>query len=215
MAFAITKSLLLRAYRNFDAEPLLGLYNDPLVARSTRTADPVVPISRGKQQAFAEGINRALLSLIIEVRDDYNEGHARQWNERERRVGHVALNTGKPRHLDLGIALMPRWWGKGFGTEATEWLVKYVFEQLGVHRVFLGVFTNNPRAVSLYRKMYVGSSSCVSSETDGKMRDSGFVEEGRDRQAIWQDGAWVDQIHMSILENEYWERKRSEKAAQQ
>lgn len=36
----------------------------------------------------------------------------------------------------------------------------------------------------------------------------GFVEEGRLRKALWLDGDWIDIILMSILEDEWAERRR-------
>jgi hypothetical protein len=37
---------------------------------------------------------------------------------------------------------------------------------------------------------------------------SGFVQEGRKRSALFQDGKWVDLIDMGIVAEEYWTAKQ-------
>ena len=74
-------------------------------------------------------------------------------------------------------------WGHGYGGEATALMVDHAFTSLGLHRVALSVFAFNERAIRAYTRV-------------------GFVAEGRAREAIWRDGRWWDEIHMSVLEPE-------------
>ena len=74
-------------------------------------------------------------------------------------------------------------------TEATELMVEHAFTRLALHRVALTVFEFNVRALRTYRKC-------------------GFFEEGRARQAIFRDGQYWDEIHMSILLDEWEARNR-------
>jgi RimJ/RimL family protein N-acetyltransferase len=69
-------------------------------------------------------------------------------------VGHLALHTrnDKNRDLSMGIALVEKWWGQGFGTEVLQWAVMYGFEQLGAHRISLGTLGSNKRAMELYKR---------------------------------------------------------------
>jgi RimJ/RimL family protein N-acetyltransferase len=53
-----------------------------------------------------------------------------------------------------------------------------------MNRLWLLVLENNKVALSLYRK-------------------AGFVEEGRQRKAIFRDGRYLDYLMMSILRSEY------------
>ena len=78
-------------------------------------------------------------------------------------------------------------WGKGYGTEATDLMLAHAFTRLALHRVALMVFEFNPRAIRSYEKC-------------------GFVVEGRARQAIVRDGRFWDEIHMSVLAEE-WEAR--------
>ena len=88
----------------------------------------------------------------------------------------------------LGISIGDKdYWGKGYGEEAMTLLLDYAFDHLNLHRVHLGVFSTNPRAQRLYRKL-------------------GFVDEGVDREAVFKDGSYIDNIRMSILDRE-WKRR--------
>ncbi len=63
-------------------------------------------------------------------------------------------------------------------------MLEHAFGTLGLHRVGLAVFAFNERAIRSYRKV-------------------GFVVEGRSREAIWRDGRFFDEIHMSVLADEW------------
>jgi RimJ/RimL family protein N-acetyltransferase len=61
------------------------------------------------------------------------------------------------------------------------------FNNLNLHRIELGVFDFNPRAIHVYEKL-------------------GFKREGVLRDYLFSDGAYHDQILMSILDHEYREK---------
>ncbi|KAL1725843.1 acyl-CoA N-acyltransferase [Schizophyllum commune] len=107
-------------------------------------------------------------------------------------VGNVELHGGQNKNRDGGLAIVlhESIRGKGHGTEIVRWVVDYAFLQLGLHRVSLSVMGDNPRALALYNKV-------------------GFVEEGRKRKGIWQDGDWVDMIDMGILYDEWLAARQS------
>ncbi len=79
---------------------------------------------------------------------------------------------------------------QGYGAEAIDAIVRYGFEELGLHRVGLSVFEFNEGAISTYEKL-------------------GFREEGRLRQALKRDGTFHDAILMSVLGSEWRLRSRS------
>ena len=85
----------------------------------------------------------------------------------------------------VGIGLGEReYWGKGYGTDAMRLALRYAFMELNLHRVTLGVFEYNPRAIRSYEK-------------------AGFREEGRRRQALLRSGRRWDEIEMGILREEW------------
>jgi len=71
-------------------------------------------------------------------------------------------------------------WGRGYGTEAVQLLVRHAFDDLDLHRVHLHVFATNERAVRAYEK-------------------AGFRAEGTLRDDARIDGRYVDVLVMATL----------------
>jgi RimJ/RimL family protein N-acetyltransferase len=130
---------------------------------------------------------------------DEEEWFNRQRNERDAR--HFALLTraeGKligncglhqidwtNRNAIFGIFIGDRnYWDKGYGTDATRTLLRYAFEEAGLHRLELEVFDFNPRAIRTYEKC-------------------GFKLEGIRQQALYREGAWHAGHIMAILADEW------------
>lgn len=73
-------------------------------------------------------------------------------------------------------------WGGGFGTDAMHTLLRYLFRQLGLHRISLTVHESNVRAQRSYAK-------------------NGFRHEGVMQDWAYFDGHWENGILMSVLEH--------------
>jgi RimJ/RimL family protein N-acetyltransferase len=82
------------------------------------------------------------------------------------------------------IALSPGLAGHGYGTEAARLLLGYAFDQVGLHRVQLEVYSFNTRAIRAYRK-------------------AGFILEGRLRDAHVWEGRRYDVLCMAALRSEW------------
>ena len=107
--------------------------------------------------------------------------------EEDLTIGLIGLNGIQWVHGDawVGIGLGEReYWGEGYGTDAMGILLRYAFEELNLHRLSLGVFEYNSRAIRSYEKV-------------------GFVIEGRIRQFLNRDGRRYDMIFMGILRDEW------------
>ena len=79
------------------------------------------------------------------------------------------------------------YWSQGYGTDAMLTFVRFGFDEMNLHRIDLTVDADNPRAIRCYQKC-------------------GFVEEGRLRENRYQQGKYGDQLVMSILRDEFYER---------
>lgn len=98
-------------------------------------------------------------------------------------LGEVVLNEldEDNRSVNFRISLAgPHVFGRGYGTEATRLALWYAFDMARLHRVWLEVYTFNPRALRVYEKC-------------------GFVREGLHRDALWWDGTWHDAVSMAML----------------
>lgn len=133
--------LRLRASRPGDAERLAALARDPEVARFA-----------GPPMLFPESVEK--------VREWLGRRSADQvrW-VMETLGGEVVGSTGlhridcPDRHCWFGIWLgPPAVWGRGYGTEATLLVTRFAFRQLGMEKVYLGVYEGNERGMRAYRK---------------------------------------------------------------
>ncbi len=75
-------------------------------------------------------------------------------------------------------------WNKGYGTETVRLLLRHGFETLNLHRIYLRVYSTNPRAIRAYEKV-------------------GFVLEGTMREAVYRHGRYADIHVMSVLRSEW------------
>jgi len=101
-------------------------------------------------------------------------------------IGYTTLKRARPEHrsAEFGIAIERGHWNAGYGTDATQTLLRFAFAEMGLHRVELDVLDTNTRAQRVYEKC-------------------GFQVEGRARESRFRDGRWCDTIRMSILDREF------------
>ena len=70
--------------------------------------------------------------------------------------------------------------GKGYGTEAARLMIRYCFEELKLHRLFLRVYAENLQAIRSYEK-------------------AGFEKEAYLRDDVYVEGRYRDIVLMGIL----------------
>ena len=101
-------------------------------------------------------------------------------------VGEAVLNAWDPGNQSCSFRILigPGGQGRGLGTEATRLIVGHGFEQLGLHRIALEVYSFNPRARRAYEK-------------------AGFRAEGVLRESLRYGEEWIDATVMSILADEW------------
>ena len=89
------------------------------------------------------------------------------------------------RSANFRVALFqPEACGKGTGSWMIRCTLEFAFQALRLHRLSLDVFSFNHRAIRAYEK-------------------AGFRREGVLRDAVWDGGAYADDILMSMLEEEW------------
>jgi len=101
--------------------------------------------------------------------------------------GHIELGGIDPRNRSLRIGrvlLDPAVRGRGLGVAMMRRAVAIAFDQLGMHRVELGVFDVNPQAIACYER-------------------AGFRKDGMRRESfLGSGGAYWSEVIMSILSSE-------------
>lgn len=99
-------------------------------------------------------------------------------------IGHIALYAVKRLPYSsafVGYAMDEIYVGKGIVTEAVELVVRFAFEQIGLHRVEAYVSTQNNASIRVLEK-------------------SGFQREGLLRKLLYINGEWVDHYMYACLD---------------
>ncbi|HEY4430969.1 MAG TPA: GNAT family protein [Paenibacillus sp.] len=169
------KHINLRGVEESDLEVYYNFLLDDEMGRLTGSQGE---ISREQTAAWIRKISvpaddRVDLMIIVKETDEL--------------IGEVVLNEIDPDNRSANIRIGIRGHehrGKGYGTEAMTQMMRYGFEALKLHRIHLGVYPFNPRAVHVYEKL-------------------GFKRDGVERDALYVDGEFHNLILMSMLENEY------------
>jgi RimJ/RimL family protein N-acetyltransferase len=139
-----------------------------------------LPISQAQEeQWFADVLKRPRdeQPLAIEARDEQG------WVL----IGSCGFHEidWRNRNAELGILIGEKsYWNRGYGAEVMRLLLRHGFTTLNLHRISLRVFEANPRAIRAYEK-------------------AGFIHEGRQRQAEFRDGQYLDVLLMSVLRPEW------------
>lgn len=170
---------MLRRHRPENLAAFQRWYRDPEIARLTRyRTDPMTPDDI-ERYFRARVLGGDTLSYAIHQTDGDRLIGSATFSQLDVSNGSVTY------HITIGERDC---WGRGYGTEATELMLRLAFEELGLHRVALAVFEFNRRAIRSYEK-------------------AGFRVEGRLRDTILRGGRHWDEISMSILEHE-WRARR-------
>jgi RimJ/RimL family protein N-acetyltransferase len=145
--------------------------NDAEVTRGLESG--IFPSTKESIISFVEKTANSKENIFLAICDKSTGKH----------IGNIKLGNVNwvHRHADLGILIGDKSaWGKGFGTDACKLLVDHAFTKLNLHKVWLAVFSNNPSAIKVYKRL-------------------NFIEEGRLKEHVFSDGKFVDKIIMSAF----------------
>ena len=114
------------------------------------------------------------------------DGESGAWviEHEQRPIGFANFRDLKPKgkSCEIGIGIgEPALWGKHLGREALQLEARYLFEDLGLHRIGLSVIAHNDRAVWMYKSL-------------------GFVVEGVERDGIGRGDVFLDDVHMGLVQ---------------
>lgn len=89
----------------------------------------------------------------------------------------------------VGISIGNEWHNKGFGTDAMNTLISFIFNYIHIHKIKLQVFSFNANAIRSYEKCY-------------------FSKEGTLRNEIFRFGSFHD-VHVFGLLREEWNKRQT------
>lgn len=164
----------LRPVQAVDLTLLRQWEREPDIARLMTTTAAVIDSRESAEQEYDRLLRTPRVKLL-----------AMQTKE-STVVGFMRLNDLDfiARKATVRLFVAPAIQGQGYGTEALQLLSRFCFRELGLHRLGLVVRADNARAIALYQRL-------------------GYAIEGRERDAVWGEGKWIDFIHMGLLANEW------------
>ncbi len=164
--------IVLRAVEREDLPRYVQWLNDPAVVEYF---GPFLPLSLAQEEAWYEKMlaDPAVRNFAIEFEGQPIGGAGFQNIDGRNASAEVSLFIGRP---DL--------WGQGLGYDILATLVRFGFEQMNLHRIYLRILAEDERAIHLCEKV-------------------GFRQEGRWRQAAFRHGSYQDLLWMSLLRPEW------------
>ena len=127
-----TKHLILSPFTRDDIPELVPLIGAREVAATTRRIPHPYTTADG-EKFIAQAQKGEEINLAIRLRDGLSL------------VGGGILRPDlEHEHAEVGYWIAVPHWGKGYATEAAQELVRYAFQELGLHRVYASHTSNNP-----------------------------------------------------------------------
>ncbi len=168
------EKVILRPVRRSDIEYYLKWFNDPEV---TQYLSMYLPMTEMAEEKWIEelGTSRATTTAAFVIEAVEGEGN--------KAIGSVGLSNinSKDHNAIFGIGIGEKdYWSKGYGTEATRLIIKYGFDQLNLHRINSFAISFNERSIRLHLRV-------------------GFTEEGRQKEAVFKNGAYHDHVVFGLL----------------
>jgi len=95
----------------------------------------------------------------------------------------IRLTTDKYNKGEIHFSLIPKYWNKGYATEAMQAIIKHDFKTLNLHRIEEGVAAQTMNSIKLLEKI-------------------GMTRQGMHRKILPIRGEWVDHSGYTILEED-------------
>ncbi|MES3022500.1 MAG: GNAT family N-acetyltransferase [Pseudomonadota bacterium] len=171
-----TARLTLRPPRSGDADALFALHSDPKVMRyfsEPPWTDPARAARQIDEDAAAfEREERFRFAIILEAT--------------QQMIGNCTLHALHPqnRRAEIGYALQPAHWGKGYMGEALEALLAYAFGERDLNRLEADIDPRNTESASCLERL-------------------GFVSEGFMRERWIVGGEVCDSALYGLLRREW------------
>jgi RimJ/RimL family protein N-acetyltransferase len=160
----------LRSFRTEDALALASQANNPKIATNLRDVFPS-PYQLSDAEWYIEKVLRGEFGYTWAI------------SFQDQLAGSITLTpqTDVYRHsAEIGYWLGEAFWNKGIATASVGLVCRHAFEQLGLHRIFAGIFAGNEGSKAVLIK-------------------NGFQLEGIKKKAVLKNNQLFDEHFMALI----------------
>jgi len=172
----ITPRLRLREFSEKDFQAMLELDSKA----ELHTYESFIPYTEETRQKLDEYLNyqqefprKSYVLAITIPPEDFVMGIVR-----------LSRNWETIREWEIGWAVHPDEWGKGYATEAAWAMINWGFTEMNVHRIVAYCHVDNKASVRVMEKL-------------------GMHQDGRLRETRWLNEHWWDEYVYAVLEREW------------
>ncbi|UPT65613.1 MAG: GNAT family N-acetyltransferase [Sphingobacteriales bacterium JAD_PAG50586_3] len=166
----MSPTVSLRPLQITDAEAIARMGNNPLIAGFMRDVFPH-PYTLENAIAFINNVKDTTPTRVFAIVAN---------GEHVGCCGIFPKDDVYRMNAEVGYWLGQEYWGKGIATQATKLLAEYGFDTLGMNRIYASVFAPNKASGRVLEK-------------------AGFVYEGTQRQSVYKNGEYLDELFYSLL----------------
>jgi RimJ/RimL family protein N-acetyltransferase len=167
--------VILRPVRLSDAQAFVKWFNDKEVNKFLLIRHLDLKFEKKYISDRIKGkIKKDGIFFCIETRDGVHIGSTS-----------IEIKNQRNRCGGFGIIIGDKnYWNAGYGSEAARLILDYGFKKLKLHRIELDVYSYNPRAIKVYKRL-------------------GFKKEGVKKEHNYWNGKFYDTIIMAMLESDW------------
>jgi len=161
-----TERLLIRKFQEEDSEDLFEYLSLP----ETYLFEPGSPITKEQAREMAMdrsvGNNFFAVELLIE----------------KKMIGHLYFNQSSPKDFltwELGFIFNPKYYRKGYCTEASKHMIIFAFKEYNAHRI--NAYCNPMNDASWHVLENIGM------KREGYFKEKAFFRKDKDNNPIWHD----------------------------
>ncbi|MDE5824785.1 MAG: GNAT family N-acetyltransferase [Lachnospiraceae bacterium] len=180
MIYLETERLILRDYREDDFDEYYRLKSDPKTMYYLQDIQLFT-----KEEAYEEfheilddmpKLDRKFYFIHMELKDSHEQVGS---------VGYTVMNdTPVGKIVGAGYFIYPKFWGKGYTTEAFQRVLEFAFSENDVYRVSTGCLAEN-----------IGSERV--------MQKCGLIKEAEHIDYEWHDGKMKTRLEYRLLKREF------------
>ena len=166
------RRIYLRKVCPFDVnDDYLRWMNDPEITRYLESR--FFPYSKERLEAYVTWLSDDPDNVFLAIMRKDTDTH----------IGNIKLGPINwiHRHADIGLVIGEKnHWGQGIATEAIRLVTEYAFNQLNLHKVTAGCYSNNIGSLKAFKK-------------------ASFEQEGLLKSHCFYNGEYVDKIVLGLV----------------